>query len=296
MTGQDRNTEIENSLPDYPFHANYIEIDHLKIHFIDEGDKTAPAILFLHGVPTWSFTFRRIFHVCLNAGCRVIAPDLPGFGRSDKPDDHSFYTITRLVEIVDQFVQQKMLQSSFLFAQDWGAILGMILAAKHPEFFSGIIACNGYLPDLKAKSPLSFVGWKLLCKYSPVLPVGRIVDIASEHKLSPAERKAYDLPFKNKKDKIAIHILPQLIPVKDNSAECELIRESWAKLKTYKKPFLTVFSSDDKITRGGEKLLQQRIPGAKNQEHKILKGRHFLQEDAPTELGLIVTEFVRNNR
>uniref|UniRef100_UPI003216FE60 haloalkane dehalogenase n=1 Tax=uncultured Draconibacterium sp. TaxID=1573823 RepID=UPI003216FE60 len=297
MKGQSKNSaEVENSLPDYLFHANFIEIDDVNLHYIDEGSKTAPVILFLHGVPTWSFTFRKIFPECLAAGYRIVAPDLPGFGRSDKPGDPDFYSISNLVEVVGKFIQQKKLQRVFLFAHDWGAIIGMVLAAKHPACFSGIIVCNGYLPDLNVAIPPAFRSWRLFCKYSPVLPVGRIIDFASNRKLLPAERKAYDFPFKTSKDKIAVRTLPQLIPVIKSSRDGDLVDECWRKLEQLEQPFLTVFSNRDKITRGGEILLQQRIPGAKNQAHKILNGRHFLQEDALAELGVIITEFVKKYR
>jgi haloalkane dehalogenase len=281
--------------PDYHYQPNFVEIDNVKLHFIEEGEKDAPTILFLLGVPTWSYTFRKIFPVCLNAGYRIIAPDLPGFGKSDKPLSFNNYSISRLVELIGNFVQQQELKDIFLFAHDWGAIIGMMLAAKNPKHFAGLITCNGYLPDLDAKSPFIFRMWSLFCKHSPILPIGRIVDFACERKLSPAERKAYDFPFSNNKEKIAIRVLPELIPVIKGDKDAALIRECWKKLESWEKPFLTVFSTNDKITRGGEKILQRRIPGAKNQAHKIVKGKHFIQEDIPNELGLIITDFVKNN-
>ncbi len=283
-------------LPDYPYSPNFATIDNLKVHFLDEGERKAPAVLFLHGVPTWSYTFRKVVPLCLDHGCRVIAPDLPGFGKSDKPAETRFYSIANLVKFMGKFIQQQNLTDLFLFAHDWGAIVGMILAVEHPGRFAGIMVSNGYLPDLNVKAPFPFRAWQMFCKYSPILPIGRIVDMASKRKLSAGERKAYNFPFLSNRDKRAVRILPQLIPAGENADDVQLVRQSWQKLEEWEKPFLTIFSNADKISKGGEKMLQKRIPGAKKQAHKILNGKHFIQEDAPLELGLIIGEFVKNNK
>lgn len=289
------NISVEPSLPDYSYCPNFVEIQHIKLHFIDEGEKDRPTILFLHGVPTWSYTFRKIYPVCLNAGYRIIAPDLPGFGKSDKSLNANTYSIKSLVETVAEFIRQQELTNVFLFGHDWGAVIGMLLVAKYSGLFSGIIVCNGYLPDVNTKAPLMFWAWQKFCKYSPILPIGRIVDLECNRKLLPEERKAYDYPFLSNSEKVAVRILPQHVPVKSNSADVAFIEESWDKLEQCEKPFLTLFSTKDRITRGGEKLLQLRIPGTKNQAHKILNGRHYIQEDAPLELGLMITDFVKKN-
>ncbi len=283
-------------LPDYPFKPNFVQIDGIKIHFIDEGRVDAPTVLMLHGVPTWSFTFRKIIPECVAAGNRVIVPDLPGFGESDKPPVSKLYSLKQMVDWVDEFIIRLELKKSFLFVHDWGAIIGLILAAKYCERFAGIIACNGMLPVIGQKVPHAFLIWKYFCRFSPILPIGKIIDFACLKKLSQTEKEGYDYPFSGQNQKIAIRVLPGLIPLKENDAGADLIQESWKLLGKWEKPFLTIFSTNDPITKKGEKVLQQRIPGTINQPHRILVGKHFLQEDAPEELSRIINEFVKNNQ
>jgi haloalkane dehalogenase len=283
-------------IPDYPFNSNFVEIDGIKIHYVDEGGFNDPVVLFLHGVPTWSFTFRKIIPECAAAGNRVIAPDLPGFGKSDKLNSDRIFSLQQMVDWMEEFIRRLELNKIFLFAHDWGAIIGLILAANHPERFSGIIACNGLLPVIGKEVPPFFQIWKFFCRYSPWLPVGRIISYACQENLSYAEKEGYNFPFSVTNQKNAIRVLPQLIPLKEGDSGADLIQKSWKLLEKWEKPFLTVFSNNDPITRSGERILKQRIPGTKNQPHRILHGKHFLQEDAPHELSRIINEFVESNR
>jgi haloalkane dehalogenase len=283
-------------LPDYPFKPHYVQSEGVRIHYIDEGNANGPIILFLHGVPTWSFTFRKIIPECVAAGNRVIAPDLPGFGKSDKLFSESMFSLRQMIDWTEEFIWRLELKKIYLVAHDWGAIIGLIIAARHPERFSGIIACNGMLPVIDQKVPPFFQFWKFFCRYSPILPVGRIIDFGCNNKLTRSEREGYDYPFSKSSQKTAIRLLPELIPLKMVDTDADLILESWKLLVKFEKPFLTVFSNSDPITKGGEKILQQRIPGTKNQPHRILQGKHFLQEDAPEELSRIINEFVNSNQ
>jgi len=282
-------------LADYAYKSKFILVDGLRIHYIDEGNHSGPVILFLHGVPTWSYTFRKIFPECLKSGNRVIAPDIPGFGKSDKPADPKGFTLDQLTAWMDEFLVSLGLKNIFLFAHDWGVIIGLILAAKKPEVFSGIIACNGFLPVIGQKVPFMFQFWKFFSRYSPLLPIGRIVDFACHKRLTRAERRAYDLPFANQKDKVAVRVLPQLIPIYEGQPGSSLIEQTWSEMKEWNKPFLTIFSDSDPVTRGGDEILQDRIQGTRKQDNRILKGKHFLQEDAPLEIADIINEFVKNN-
>jgi haloalkane dehalogenase len=288
--------KTRNLLPDYPFKPNFVQSEGVEIHYIDEGNSNDPIILFLHGVPTWSFTFRKIIPGCVAAGNRVIAPDLPGFGKSDKLFSESMLSLRQMIDWSEEFIWRLELRKIYLVAHDWGAIIGLIIAARHPERFSGIIACNGMLPVIDQKVPPFFQFWKFFCRYSPILPVGRIIDFGCNKKLTRSEREGYDYPFSKSSQKTAIRLLPGLIPLKMVDTDADLILESWKLLEKFEKPFLTVFSNSDPITKGGEKILQQRIPGTKNQPHRILQGKHFLQEDAPEELSRIINEFVKSNQ
>ncbi len=283
-------------LPDYPFKPNYVQVEGVRLHYIDEGSSANPVILLLHGVPTWSFTFRKIIPECVLAGYRVIAPDLPGFGKSDKQFSTSMFSLRQLIDWIEEFIWRLKLEKIYMFAHDWGAIIGLIIAARHPERFSGIIACNGMLPVIDQKVPFSFQLWKFFCRYSPFLPVGRIIDLGCNKILDTSEKEGYDFPFSKPNEKTSIRVLPGLIPLKTEDSGADLIIETWKLLEKWEKPFLTVFSSNDPITKGGEKILQQRIPGTKNQPHQILSGRHFLQEDEPEELSRIIIQFVKSNQ
>jgi haloalkane dehalogenase len=282
-------------LTDFPFSNRFTEINGIQIHYIDEGDCKSPVILFLHGVPTWSYTFRNIFPVCLSSGYRIVAPDLPGFGMSDKPGNPQNYTLHNLSGWLSDFIINLKLDKVCIFGHDWGVILGMILAAKYPADFFGFIACNGFLPVIPARAPLSFHLWRLFTRFSPFLPVGEIVNLGCHRKLTRDEKNGYDYPFLKNKNKIAVRILPGSIPLDDNNSGADTIKTTWEEMGKWHKPFLTVFSDSDPITRDGQLILQERIPGTKNQPGRILQGSHFLQEDAPLEIGKIINEFVKMN-
>ncbi len=282
-------------LTDFPFSHLSAQVDGIQIRYIDEGSIDGQAILLLHGVPTWSYTFRKIIPVCLNAGNRIIAPDIPGFGLSDKPLDPKRYTLENLVYWLSEFFISLNLEQVCIFGHDWGVIMGMIIAAKYPGKISGIIACNGYLPVLPARAPFAFNLWRLFAKYSPYLPVGEIVNMGCSRRLTSIEKEGYNYPFSSNKDKIAVRILPGLIPLDNNTLGADLIKMSWDEMENWDKPFLTVFSDNDSITNGGQLVLQQNIPGTKNQPCRILRGRHFLHEDTPLEIGKIINDFVKAN-
>ncbi len=280
-------------LSDFQFINRFTEVDGIKIHYIDEGNRESPVVLFLHGVPTWSYTFRNIIPICLSAGYRVVAPDIPGFGLSDKPRDAERYTLKNLSEWLAEFLIYQNLNQVYIFGHDWGVIFGMILAARYPGQFSGIIACNGFLPVFPARAPLVFHLWRLFAAYSPYLPIGSIINMGCNRRLSKSEKKGYNYPFSNNEDKIAVRILPDLIPLENNNPGADIIKTAWDEMGKWHKPFLTVFSDSDPITSNGNLILQQKIPGANKQPGRILRGNHFLQEDAPFELGKIITDFIK---
>jgi haloalkane dehalogenase len=287
---------MNNSLLiDYPFSQRFSEVDEIKIRYIDEGKSDSPVILLLHGVPTWSYTFRKIIPVCSAAGNRIIAPDFPGFGMSDKPLDPKRYTLDNLFKWVSEFFISLNIDKVFIFGHDWGVIFGLMIAARYPAKISGIIACNGFLPLFPCKPPLVFNLWRLFAKYSPFLPVGELVSMGCSRKLTKAEKKGYNYPFSNNKEKIAVRILPGLIPLGHNSPGAGIFKLIWTEMEKWDKPFLTVFSNNDSITRGGHLVLQQKIPGTKNYPGRLLAGNHFLQEEAPLEIGNIINDFVKTN-
>lgn len=279
-------------LPSYPFKSRYLDVSGIQIHYIDEGDRNAPAILFLHGVPTWSFTFRNIIPGCLSAGLRAVAPDLPGFGLSEKPVDRTIFTLKWLVEMVKETVGLISIDQPVLFAHDWGGVIGMLIASEEREFFSGMILCNGLLPLPATRSPVLFRIWRSLARYSPILPIGMIVNSGCKRRLTREERSGYEYPFHNFADKGAVRRMPGLLPVGRRGGDQKSIELAWSELGNWRKPLLTLFSDGDPITRGYEKIIHDRIPGAAEQPHRILSGGHFLQEDAPEEISEEIIRFV----
>ncbi len=280
-------------LQDYPFESHYLYISGFKIHYLDEGKKQAPGLIFLHGVPTWSYTFRRIIPVCVDAGYRVVVTDLPGFGLSEKPTIKRDFTLYWLLDLMKKFMGLLDFKQPVLFAQDWGAVLGMLLAAGNEYLFSGMILCNGLLPVPGMKTPQIFRLWRLFARFSPLLPVGKIVDIGSKRRLSTLESFGYNFPYGSNRQKNAIRWMPQLLPIGMRHSKSRWLSDAWSNLDRWKNPVLTIFSDGDPITQGGEKIIQKRIPGAKDQDHIVLKGGHFLQEDAPEEISRRIIGFMK---
>ena len=280
-------------LPEFDYRSHFIKIGDLKVHYIDEGPANGPAVLFLHGVPTWSYSFRKVIPVCLQAGHRVICPDLPGFGYSDKPHDTHIYHPSNLVSVMTRFTEELDLDPLYLFAHDWGAIIGLGIAAQYPQLFRGLIICNGTLPEADLSLPFLFNVWKTFAAFSPWISPGRIVQFGTSRKLSVAERNGYDLPFPGFSAKFAIRVLPSMIPFRGD--DLDWMQDALIKLHLLNIPLMTVFSDRDPITRNADKGLREKVPGALNQPHRILRGKHFLQEDRPFELGKIINEFISVN-
>ena len=279
-------------LLDYPFVPHYVDVGGLRMHYVDEGPADAPPVLMLHGEPTWSYLYRHMIPVCAAAGHRVIAPDLIGFGKSDKPtriDDYSYQShMDWMLSLLDQLALTRIT----LVCQDWGSLLGLRLAAENPDRFRAIVVGNGMLPTGDQTVPAAFKLWKNFAIYSPVFPVSRIIDAASFRKLGPDEKRAYEAPFPNRKYKAGARAFPKLVPVTPNDPATRANRTAWESLKQWRKPFLTTFSNGDPITRGGDKYMQEQVPGAKGQPHQTLTGGHFLQEDSPVAFAQAVNQLI----
>ena len=280
------------TLPDYPFPANYADILGLKMHYVDEGPRGAAPLLLLHGVPTWSYLYRKMIFPLAAKGFRVIAPDLIGFGKSQKLNSADTRPYRHQVEWMAEFVRILGLKQITLFGQDWGAIIGMHLAAQMPDRFRGMVLSNGVILTGEQRLPALFVFWKYFARYSPWLPVGRIISLGCRRKLSREERRAYRLPFTNQKEKAGIRVMPSEVPVKRNHHNSPYANEAWKELAHCEMPVLCLFSEGDPFSRGGERLVIERIPGAKGQDHKKLPGGHFIQEDASEELVNEICNFI----
>ena len=269
-------------LPDYPFAPHYQELaPGLRLHYVDEGPQDAKPVLMLHGEPSWSYLYRFMIPPVATAGLRVLAPDLIGFGKSDKPTAASDYSFSRQVAWIRQWIEALDLRDITLVCQDWGSLIGLRLAAESPERFERIILSNGGLPTGEGKMPLAWRIWEKFSRYSPWFPIGRILQSGTIRVLSPTEVAAYDAPFPDDRYKAAARVYPSLVPVRFDDPEAVKNRHAWAVYQQWQKPFITCFSNGDPITRGGHTRFVNEVPGAKDQAHTRLRGGHFIQEDDP---------------
>lgn len=281
-------------LPDFPFEPHYLEVaPGLRMHYVDEGPRDAEPVLMLHGEPSWSYLYRHMIPPVAEAGCRVLAPDLVGFGKSDKPAAIDDYSYQSHMDWLKAWLDELALENITLVCQDWGSLLGLRMAAEHPERFSRIIVGNGMLPTGDEKVPTVFHLWRGFAVYSPWFPVSRIVQIGTARTLTGAECAAYDAPFPSSDYKAGARAFPRLVPTRPDDPASDANRAAWASLENWTKPFITCFSNGDPITRGGDRHMQRRIPGAQGQPHTTLRGGHFLQEDAPQDFARIIIDACR---
>lgn len=283
-------------LPGYNFEAHYADIGDLRMHYVDEGPAGGDVVLLLHGEPSWSYLYRKMIPPLAAAGMRVIAPDLIGFGKSDKPTRIEDYSYAGHVDWMRQFVEQLDLNHITLFCQDWGSLIGLRVAAENPARFARIALGNGGLPTGDEEFPRIFKIWRAFARWSPWFPIGKILQQGSVTELNNAEVAAYDAPYPTARHKAGARAFPRLVPTEPDNVASDDNRRAWAVFEKLEIPFLTTFSNRDPITRGGEKPWQERVPGAKGQPHiKIRNAGHFLQEDKPDKLAEVLIAFVRDS-
>ena len=283
-------------LSDFPFEPQYVEVDGLRMHYVEAGPAAADPVLLLHGEPSWSYLYRFMIPPLQAAGHRVIAPDLVGFGRSDKPTRVEDYSYARHVAWLATFLERLDLRRITLFCQDWGSLIGLRLVAEHGARFARVVLSNGGLPTGDITLPKAFYLWRGFARYSPWFPIGRIVSGGCVRSLSAAERRAYDAPFPSGRYKAGTRAFPRLVPTTPDDPAVAANVAAWASLRQWHKPFLTAFSSRDPITRGGERLFVDGVPGCRGQEHVTVHAAgHFVQEDKGPELAGIVDRFITAN-
>lgn len=267
-------------LKDFPFQPNYLELQGgLRMHYVDEGDRNGPVVLLLHGEPTWSYLYRKMIPVLVQAGFRVLAPDLIGFGRSDKLPKVSDYSYQSHLGWLNQFMDALALKDITLFGQDWGSLLGLRLVGEQPDRFARVMISNGFLPTGERKPNLAFKLWRAFALNSPWFPIGKIVNSGVVTKLSRDEIAAYDAPFPSRKYKAATRAFPALVPMSEKDPASPGNKKAWASLGQFTKPFLCVYGKNDPVLGGVDKYLIAQVPGAKGQPHERTWGGHFVQED-----------------
>lgn len=288
-TPDDRFTD----LADFPWEPRYADLaDGLRMAYVDEGPRDAPVVLMLHGEPTWGYLYRHMIGPVVDAGLRVVVPDLIGFGRSDKPSAVADYSYAAHVGWVTELLDQLELREITLFCQDWGSLIGLRIAGLDPDRFARIVVGNGFLPAGQVSANLAFRAWRAFARYSPLFPIGRIVDTGTARRLTRAERAAYDAPFPSRHHLAGARAFPQLVPTTADDPAMPANEQAWAGLGGFARPFLTLFGRKDPILGKGDRPLQEQVPGATGQPHARLEGSHFVQEDCGPDLARRIVELV----
>ncbi len=286
------------NLPGWTFEPKYLDVPDgeggtLRLHYIDEGPADGAPVLLLHGEPSWSYLYRKMIPALTAAGHRAIAPDLIGFGRSDKPAEKSDYTFQRHVDWLKSFVEQLGLTNVTFFGQDWGSLIGLRIVAEDPDRFARVIIGNGGLPTGDQSPGEAFLRWQKFSQESPVFDIGRIIQGATLTALSDEVVAAYNAPFPDDSYKAGARIFPSLVPTTPDDPAAPANRKAWEVFQKWERPFLTTFSDSDPITKGGERLLQAMIPGTKGQPHTTIAGAgHFLQEDKGEDLANVIVDWM----
>ena len=287
------------NLPGYPFKPHYLTINDrsedvgVRIHYIDEGDSGAQPVLMLHGEPSWSYLYRKMVSPFVQAGYRVVAPDLPGFGKSDKPAKRADYSYARHVAWMQDWLQVMDLNNIILICQDWGGLIGLRLVAAEPHRFARVVTSNTMLPTGDHSPGDAFMKWQQYSQQVPVFPTGQIVHKGTVAGLSDAEIVAYDAPFPDEAYKEGARQFPTLVPTTPDDPESQANRDAWKSLMSFEKPWLCAFGDSDPITGAAAPVIQKLIPGCHGQPHTTLSGGgHFIQEDCGEELSQVVLEWL----
>ncbi|MDG2305666.1 MAG: haloalkane dehalogenase [Candidatus Binatia bacterium] len=298
-------------LEGFPFDAHYMEIGGMRVHYLDEGPRDGEPILLIHGEPTWSYLFRKMIPILVEAGYRVVAPDLVGFGKSDKYADQAAYSYAMQVESMRAFVNRLDLRGVTFFGQDWGGLIGLRVVAAEPARFSRVVVSNtalvsaggvagavGY-PLFKAliwwlgpitleelQTDITFPRWVAYSQNVPDLPIGDVMVMLNDGE--EHLRTAYEAPFPDRSYKAAAHIMPYLVPsqLRENEVAWQTVFDKWDK------PFLVAFTDEDPLTSAGEAVFLERVPTA--QKVTIRGAGHFVQEDAGPELAKLMIDFMQD--
>lgn len=291
-----------DKLADYPFAPHYLEIGGMRMHYIDEGKEYNQTIFLLHGQPSWSYLYRHMVPLFVSAGYRVIAPDLIGFGKSDKPVSSQVHTYANHVAWMEHFVNKLGINNSVAFMQDWGGMIGLRVLARQPRWLDRLIVANTALAEMsdlekfmvpkvlklmsifagkpsltKFANNINYGNWARYFSHSEQLQIGEIIQTLTTKKLSQAEITAYDAPFPSADYYAGPRKMPQIV-----ASDLDQVNADWKQLKQWNKPVLTLFSDKDPFLaeRDYDKKFQTNFVGAKDQPHCVIgNASHFLQED-----------------
>lgn len=286
------------NITDFPYTPHYVQVtdtvsSEITMAYYQAGPKDGHTILLMHGEPTWAYLYRKMIPTLVEAGFNVLAPDLIGFGRSDKLERREDYTYARHVIWVKEWFNQVVKGPVTLFCQDWGGLLGLRLVADMPERFAGVMVSNTGLPTGDQPPSEAFTKWRRFSQDVPAFPTSSIIQGATVSELSEHTLKAYDAPFPSEEYKAGARMFPLLVPASPDSVEAQSNRNAWERLRQFKKPFMTAFGDSDPVTAGGDSIFQKLVPGCEGIEHAVIKdGGHFIQEDKGEELAALLKRFI----
>ncbi|MBX5468906.1 MAG: alpha/beta fold hydrolase [Thermoleophilaceae bacterium] len=279
-------------LPGYDFAPHWVDLDGLRMHYVDEGPRDGEPIVCFHGEPTWAYLYRKMLRVLTGAGYRVICPDYAGFGRSDKPTDRRWYSYDRHVETVSRVLDTLDLRGATVVVQDWGGPIGLRWAVEHDDRVARLVILNTGL--FNGRVSKGFMAWRAFAERNPDLPVGFVISGATATDVPPEVIAAYEAPFPTPESKAGAAQFPLLVPLSDDdpgAAEMRAVRDA---LSRWEKPALVAFSDSDPVfpfPRSGQ-VLCDLIPGA-GEQVAIEDAAHFLQEDAGERIAEAVLAFLR---
>lgn len=290
-------------LPGYAFAANYVEVSDqdaenpggtLRVHYLDEGPTDGPVVLAMHGEPSWSYLYRKMIPLLVAGGARVIAPDLVGFGKSDKPTETSDYTYARHVAWMQEAIIDHLdIHDATFFGQDWGGLVGLRLVAENPDRFARVVIGNTGLPTGEHQPSAAFMAWQKFSQTTEVFDIGFLLNAATISELSPGEIAAYDAPFPDDSYKAGARIFPSLVPTSPDDPASGANLAAWEVFKQWDKPLVCCFSDSDPVTAGGDKPFLELVPGAQGQPHVTVKNaHHFFQEDAAPQLAHVILDAI----
>jgi len=263
--------------------------------YVEDGPADGEPVLLLHGEPSWSFLYRTVMKVLADAGLRVIAPDMIGFGRSDKPAEMGDHSFARHVEWMRALAFDSLgLSGVTLVGQDWGGLIGLRLVAEHPDRFARVVAANTGLPTGDQAMPDVWLRFRDVVAAAPVLGISRLVQAGCRTTLTEEVLAAYEAPFPDESYKAGARAMPTLVPTRPDDPASAANRAAWQRLAAWDKPFLVAFSDSDPITGAMAPILKRTVPGAAGLDHPVIQNAgHFLQEDAGERLGTVIADFVR---